>query len=119
MFISKQRKRNPVIMRISGKHVAFANTSIQITNYGGSSLNDNNNLYTPFTEYPDVVSVEQLQSMLNIGRNTAYKMLGEGTIKAAKVGRNYIIPKISVLDYLNSIRNGLAQSSVEWYTVLR
>jgi excisionase family DNA binding protein len=53
-----------------------------------------------FKEYPDIVTVGQLQHMLDIGRNTAYKLLSERRIKAKKVGRIYIIPKNNVIKFL-------------------
>ena len=46
-----------------------------------------NNNYTQemFADYPDVVDVSGLRSMLgNIGRQTAYELLRKGTIKAIK-----------------------------------
>ena len=55
-----------------------------------------------FREYPDVVSAEQLQKMLGIGRNSAYKLLSERIIKAKKIGRIYFIPKNNVINFLNN-----------------
>lgn len=62
-----------------------------------------NNNYTGkmFADYPDVVDVSGLQSMLgNIGRQTAYELVRKGTIKAIKVGKLYRIPKINVIAFL-------------------
>lgn len=53
-----------------------------------------------FSDYPDVVSIAELQSMLRIGRNTAYDLLKSGAISSIRVGKRYIIPKISVIDFL-------------------
>ncbi len=53
-----------------------------------------------FKNYPDVVSVEQLQEMLQIGQVLAYKLVKSGEIKARKVGREYKIPKKNVIEYL-------------------
>lgn len=53
-----------------------------------------------FTNYPDVVSIDDLKKMLNIGRNTAYKLLNENKIKAIRIGKKYIIPKSSVISFL-------------------
>ena len=33
-----------------------------------------------FTEYPDIVTVKDLQAMLGISRHAAYDLLGEGEI---------------------------------------
>jgi len=54
-----------------------------------------------FTDYPDVISVEDLQSMLHIGRNAAYGLLKAGTIATIRIGKKYIIPKNNVIDFLN------------------
>ena len=62
-----------------------------------------NNNYTGemFADYPDVVDVSGLQSMLgNIGRQTAYELVRKGTIKAIKVWKLYRIPKINVIAFL-------------------
>ena len=56
-----------------------------------------------FKEYPDVITIEDLQDMLHIGRSSAYGMLNDGTIKARRNGRRYIIPKASVINYVASI----------------
>ena len=53
-----------------------------------------------FNEYPDVVTVDDLQKMLKIGRNSAYDILKAGLIKTIKVGKRYIIPKQSVINFL-------------------
>lgn len=54
-----------------------------------------------FKDYPDVVSVEQLMEMLQIGQVLAYKLVKSGAIKSRKVGREYKIPKVYVIAYLN------------------
>ncbi len=53
------------------------------------------------SNYPDVLSVDELQHILRIGRSAAYTLLRENTIKTLKVGNRYIIPKQSVIDFLN------------------
>ena len=53
-----------------------------------------------FSNYPDVVSVEDVQAMLHIGRNAAYALLQSGAISTVRVGKRYIIPKASVIDFL-------------------
>lgn len=58
------------------------------------------NLKACFSDYPDVVSIDDLKSMLNVGRNTAYALLKNGSIRTIRVGRKYIIPKQNVIDFL-------------------
>lgn len=66
-------------------------------------MNNNISYENMFTEYPDIITVEDLQNMLRIGRNSAYNMLKDGTIEAIKAGRNYIIPKAAVIKFVASI----------------
>lgn len=57
-----------------------------------------------FTEYPDVVNVEQMCEMLGgICVKTAYRLLKSGEIKSFIVGRHYRIPKLNILEYLELI----------------
>lgn len=57
-----------------------------------------------FKDYPDVLNVAQVCEMLHIGKNSAYKLLSSGEIKSRRIGRKYVIPKLCVIDYLNSSR---------------
>ena len=57
-----------------------------------------------FTEYPDVVNVDQMCEMLGgICNKTAYRLLKSGKIKSFIVGRSYRIPKLNILEYLELI----------------
>ncbi|WNF21328.1 helix-turn-helix domain-containing protein [Mesobacillus jeotgali] len=53
-----------------------------------------------FSEYDDVVEIEDLMEILNIGRNKAYILLQNGEIKSFKIGRVYKIPKICIKEYI-------------------
>ncbi len=55
-----------------------------------------------FTDYPDLVNVQQLTKMLGIGITLAYKLIKTNTIIAVKVGREYKIPKRNVIEYLTN-----------------
>ena len=55
-----------------------------------------------FAEYPDIVTVAELQKMLQIGRNTAYDLVKTRKIKSVSVGKKIIIPKCCVIDYLKN-----------------
>ncbi len=46
-----------------------------------------------FEEYPDVVTIEELQEMLGIGKGLAYQLVNSGKIKAVKVGKRWRIAK--------------------------
>ena len=58
-----------------------------------------------FCEYPDIVTVEDIQEMLRIGRNSVYDLLKKKSIKSITVGKKYIIPKQSVIDFVNTACN--------------
>lgn len=54
-----------------------------------------------FSKYPDIVNIKQLRQMLGgIGVTLSYRLLKQEKIKAKKVGRDYRIPKINVINYL-------------------
>ncbi len=54
-----------------------------------------------FNSYPDILSVKQLCEILDIGKNTAYRLLQSGEIKSIKIGKVYKIPKKEVHKYLS------------------
>lgn len=54
-----------------------------------------------FINYPDIVSTKQMQEMLHIGRNTAYKLLEGNAVSSIKIGRTHKILKASIIEYLN------------------
>lgn len=58
-----------------------------------------------FTEYPDVVTVEQMGTMLGISNKTAYRLLKENKVEHFMVGRTYKIPKLHIFTYLNVIKS--------------
>ena len=55
-----------------------------------------------FKDYPDIVEISQLMEMLNISKYSAYKLVTENKIKHLVIGRKYRIPKIYVIEYINS-----------------
>lgn len=65
---------------------------------------ENNNSSTiykiMFEDYPDIVTVAQLQKMLHISRQLAYELINNGQIKAIRVGNSFRITKISIIDFV-------------------
>ena len=53
-----------------------------------------------FSKYNDVVTVEDVMEMLHLGRVTVYSLLKSGRIHTLRVGKKYVIPKKSVIDFL-------------------
>ena len=53
---------------------------------------------------PDILTVSDLQRLLNIGRSTAYRLIENGEIRCIRVGRTIRIPKKFIADFIeNSI----------------
>lgn len=66
-----------------------------------NNQNPANNIYAElFSGYPEIISVEQMMEMLQIGKVLAYRMVEEKQVKSAKIGREYKIIKKSVIDLL-------------------
>ena len=51
-------------------------------------------------EYNDVLLPEDVQKILQTGRNTVYNYLAEGKIKSIRVGGKYRIPKLYLLEFI-------------------
>lgn len=58
--------------------------------------------------YPDVLTVDDVREILNIGRSKAYGLINTGQIKAMKIGRSIRIPKPMLLEFMStpSYNNG-------------
>ena len=55
---------------------------------------------TMFSEYPDVVKVDELMDMLHVGRNKAYELLNTNEIQSIRIGSKHIIPKYRVIEFI-------------------
>lgn len=55
-----------------------------------------------FPDYPDIVTVAQLQKMLGISRQLTYKLIGDGYIPGVKIGNAFRVPKVNVINYVLS-----------------
>jgi len=58
-----------------------------------------------FSDYKDVVSPKELQTMLGIGHNTVYELLRANIIPSVKIGKQLRISKPAVIEYLLSKNN--------------
>ena len=62
-----------------------------------------------FTDYPDVVNVEQLCEMLGgPSSKSVYRLLKEGAIQSYWIGKRYRIPKVSVIEYLTGLQKSVS-----------
>ena len=55
-----------------------------------------------FPDYPDIVTVAQLQKMLGISRHLAYDLINDGYITGIKIGNAFKVSKVSVINYVMS-----------------
>ncbi|MCR5232487.1 MAG: helix-turn-helix domain-containing protein [Lachnospiraceae bacterium] len=52
------------------------------------------------SEYNDILLPEDVQKILQTGRNTVYNYLKKGTIRSLKIGGAYKIPKLYLLEFI-------------------
>ena len=55
-------------------------------------------------KYPDVLTVKELANISGIGINKAYELVNLRVIGSKRIGRRIVIPKLCVIDYLESSR---------------
>lgn len=56
-----------------------------------------------FSDYDDILSIEDVMKMLHIGKNTAYSLLKNNEIRNLRIGKRYIIPKQSVINFITAV----------------
>lgn len=64
-----------------------------------------------FPAFPDIVSVRQLQEMLNISRHRAYDLINDGELHAVKIGNTFKIPKVSVINFVTEEKQEVKYSA--------
>jgi excisionase family DNA binding protein len=52
-------------------------------------------------DYPDVLTVEEVKEILQIGRKSAYRLIENNEIQHFRIGTKIRIPKQCLIDYLN------------------
>ncbi len=53
-----------------------------------------------FSDYPDVVTVNDIRKMLGVSRDEVYQLIHSGTLKRIGKGRAFLVPKLSVINYV-------------------
>lgn len=61
---------------------------------------------TLFDTFPDVMSVQQVRSALNIGRTAVYRLLESNEIRCFKIGNAYKVPKSSLIAFIQRNSEG-------------
>jgi len=54
-----------------------------------------------FKEFKDILTIEDMQIALGIGRTMAYRLIKNGTVKHFRIGDKIKIPKQFLIDYVN------------------
>lgn len=54
-------------------------------------------------QFPDILTVKDLQDILSVGRSKAYAILHGGELQYITIGRQIRIPKKYLLDYLQKM----------------
>lgn len=60
-------------------------------------------------KYNDVMTVNEVSEALGICKNKAYDLIRKRTIGSKKVGRRILIPKVCLIDFLESSRYNISQ----------
>ena len=53
----------------------------------------------------EILTVQEMMDLLAIGKDEAYKLIHDGTIKSFRIGRRYKVSTKSVKEYINSRLN--------------
>lgn len=53
-----------------------------------------------FNNIPNILTVKELCSLLQIGRNTAYDLIHSGAIRHIRIKNQIRIPKVYVIEYI-------------------
>lgn len=57
--------------------------------------------YYSLDELPVVLTVEDLMSVLCVGRNTAYDLVRSGQVKSIRIGKQIRIPRECVAEFIS------------------
>ena len=52
-----------------------------------------------FKDYPDILDIKQVSTILGVSKKTVYSLIKKGAFSCIKVGREYRIPKVNVMQY--------------------
>ncbi len=53
-------------------------------------------------EYSEILTVEDVMEILNIGKNAAYDLFRSGEIKCFRLKNRWKVPKQAIIDYINN-----------------
>jgi len=58
-------------------------------------------------DYPDVLNSHQVCEILSISKKTLYKVIRDGDLDCFKIGREYKIPKVTLMKLINIIHESV------------
>lgn len=58
-----------------------------------------------FEAYPDIMTVTQVSQALHIGRNSAYMLINNNSIRHLRIGSSIRVPKSCLVEYIASAWN--------------
>ena len=58
-----------------------------------------------FKAYPDIMTVAQVSQALHIGRNSAYMLINNNSIRHLRIGSSIRVPKSCLVEYIASAWN--------------
>ena len=58
-----------------------------------------------FRGEPDVMQVKDVVRLLHCSKNTVYALIKSGTLESVKIGRNILIPKSLLVEFLMRDKN--------------
>ena len=96
MFETEQR--NGVLL-----YVALKDRQLAI--FGDKGIYEKTGVEFWNNEVNELITVEELCEILMVGKNTAYKLLSTGELKAFRINRVWKIPRQAVTDYILSKAN--------------
>lgn len=73
--------------------------------------------YRSYAGLPLVLTVEDLMSVLQIGRNAAYDLIRSGAIESFRIGKQIRITKASVKKYLETMDAHETQQVIDLFDI--
>ena len=58
---------------------------------------------TDISKLHDIIDINDICRVLGVGKNTAYTLLQSNAIASRRIKRKYIIPKTSLIKYINNV----------------
>ncbi len=53
-----------------------------------------------FNMFPDILTMDDVQKALGVGRTMAYRMISKGQIKHLRIGSSIKVPKAYLIDFV-------------------